>query len=54
MSLGISILMQEGNISMGIMLGKIYLVHTVLFNQSENFLNSPHYVHFFKSHIFLG
>jgi len=25
------------------MFGKIYLVHTVLFNQTENFLNSPHY-----------
>jgi hypothetical protein len=30
---GISILMQDGTISMGIMFGKMYPVHTVLFNQ---------------------
>lgn len=41
---GISILMQNGTITMGIMFGKMYPVHTVLFNQYENFVNRPHYV----------
>jgi len=34
--------MQEGIFSKGIMFNKIYLIHSVLVNQSKNFMNRPH------------
>lgn len=34
--------MQEGIISKGIMCNKLYLIHSVLVNQSEKFLNRLH------------
>jgi hypothetical protein len=34
--------MQEGIFSKGIMFNKIYLIHSVLVNQSKNFTKRPH------------